>query len=53
MLRPEIQHQERDEKPRVMLILTDASRSMTTPDAPGGLTRRDALIKTLATPTRY
>ena len=47
MLRPEIQHEERDEKQRVMLILTDVSRSMTTRDAPGGLSRRDALIKTL------
>ncbi len=48
MLRPEIQHQERDEKPRVMLIAADISRSMTTRDAPGGLSRREALIKTLS-----
>jgi hypothetical protein len=31
-----------------MLVLNDVSRSMTTRDAPGGLTRRDALIKTLS-----
>ena len=47
MLRPEIQYEERDEKQRVMDVLCDASRSMTTRDAPGGLTRREALIKTL------
>ena len=47
MLRPEIQHQQQEEKTRVMLIASDGSRSMTTRDAPGGLTRREALIETL------
>jgi len=47
MLRPEVQYREEDEKRQVMLVLTDGSRSMTTRDAPGGLTRRDALIETL------
>lgn len=48
MLRPEIQYRESDEKTQVMLVLADGSRSMSTRDAPGGLTRRDALIKTLS-----
>lgn len=48
MLRPEIQVTETDTKSAVMLVAGDASRSMTTQDGPGGVTRREALVRTLA-----
>jgi uncharacterized membrane protein len=47
MLRPEIQITETDIKSAVMLIAGDTSRSMTTQDGPGGVTRREALAQTL------
>ncbi|MDA0281835.1 MAG: glutamine amidotransferase [Planctomycetota bacterium] len=47
MLRPEIQYSETDTKDAVLYILGDQSRSMTTPDGPGGKTRRDTLVSTL------
>jgi uncharacterized membrane protein len=47
MLRPEIQITETDIKSAVMLIAGDTSRSMTTQDGPGGVTRREALARTL------
>ena len=48
MLRPEVQRRESDERTLIMLVLSDVSKSMTTRDAPGGITRREALIKALA-----
>ena len=47
MLRPEIQYSETDTKDAVLYIVGDKSRSMTTPDGPGGKTRRDTLVNTL------
>lgn len=47
MLRPEIQYIEIDTKDAVLYILGDKSRSMTTPDGPGGKTRRETLVSTL------
>ena len=47
MLRPAIQLSETDKKSAVLIVLPDASRSMDTQDGPGGLTRRQALLKTL------
>ena len=48
MLRPAIQLSETDKKSAVLIVLTDASRSMNTKDGPGAVTRRQALLKTLA-----
>ena len=48
MLRPEIQITATDTKSAVMLVAGDASRSMTTPDGLGGVTRREALVRTLS-----
>ncbi|MCA9087607.1 MAG: hypothetical protein KDA90_03120 [Planctomycetaceae bacterium] len=47
MLRPAVEITEEDHEASKILILTDTSRSMGTPDMPGGLTRRAALLKTL------
>lgn len=47
MLRPSLQFRETDSQAAVLIVLTDSSRSMTTPDGPGGLTRREALLQTL------
>ncbi len=47
MFRPAIQYTERDERGARLVVLMDASRSMTTPDAPKGLTRREALVALL------
>lgn len=47
MLRPEIQYIETDIKDAVLYILGDKSRSMQTPDGPGGKTRRESLVGTL------
>ncbi len=47
MLRPEIQYSETDTRDAVLYVLRDKSRSMTTPDGPGGKTRRETLVSTL------
>jgi hypothetical protein len=48
MLRPSVQVQETDRRQSEFAVLMDASRSMGTADAPGGLTRREALVKMFA-----
>ncbi len=48
ILRPEIQYSETDTRDAVLYVLRDKSRSMTTPDGPGGKSRRETLINTLA-----
>jgi len=48
MLRPEIQYSETDTRDAVLYVLGDKSRSMTTPDGPGGKTRRETLATTLS-----
>ncbi|MHC4878944.1 MAG: hypothetical protein ACYTGL_21035 [Planctomycetota bacterium] len=46
MLRPELRFTERKESQTTLAILTDSSRSMTTPDGPASITRRqDALLR--------
>ena len=47
MLRPEIQYSETDIRDAVLYVLGDKSRSMQTPDGPGGKTRRETLVSTL------
>lgn len=47
MLRPEIRFTELDRKTATLAILADKSRSMSTPDGPGGISRRDHLIRTI------
>lgn len=47
VLRPEIQLRAPDERESALYILLDRSRSMQTPDAPGGKTRRAAARQTL------
>jgi len=44
MLRPELRYTETDDSDAVIVILGDASRSMTVPDAAGGKPRRAALV---------
>lgn len=47
MLRPTLQFPETDHRQSEIVVLLDRSRSMSTPDAPAGLTRRQALLKML------
>jgi uncharacterized membrane protein len=47
MLRPALQFEQKDKQNAVLIVLLDASRSMNTPDGPGGISRREALIRTL------
>lgn len=47
MLRPELQSTTTDKKSISLLLAADASRSMGTRDAPGSVSRRAALLKTL------
>lgn len=47
MLRPALRYSEIDRQAAQLVFLTDVSRSMTTPDGPGGLTRREALLRDL------
>jgi len=47
LLRPAVELRNTDRNAAVMYVVTDASRSMSTPDGPGGTTRRQALLKTL------
>lgn len=44
LLRPELRYTETDDSEAVLVILGDASRSMTVPDAAGGKPRRAALV---------
>ncbi|SFI18454.1 hypothetical protein [Planctomicrobium piriforme] len=46
MLRPSIQIEETDKQHSEIAVLFDSSGSMNTPDGPGGLTRRESLLKT-------
>lgn len=48
MLRPEIQFTEHDRKNALMFLVGDASRSMTTKDITGGVSRRKALVDLVA-----
>ena len=48
MLRPSLAKQEEKEEKRVLLILADGSESMLTEDGPAGISRREAVLKTLA-----
>ncbi len=48
MFRPALRYQETDKQASQLVILMDASRSMTTADGPGGLTRREALLRLLS-----
>jgi uncharacterized membrane protein len=52
MLRPEVVHSETSRQRAVLIVLGDASRSMNTPDGPGAVTRRQALLKELAGVTK-
>ncbi len=47
MLRPEVQFSKTDDNSGAVFVMSDASRSMTTQDGPGGLTRRQAVLQTL------
>ncbi|QDT34131.1 glutamine amidotransferase [Thalassoglobus polymorphus] len=48
MLRPSIQVSETDKQILQLNILTDRSKSMSTPDGPGDLTRREYILKILS-----
>ena len=48
ILRPAIQISETDEQVAQINVLLDVSRSMSTPDGPGGMTRRETVLKMLA-----
>ncbi len=47
MLRPALQFSETDRQSSEIVILSDTSASMSTRDGPGGITRREALLRTL------
>ncbi|MBX3441412.1 MAG: hypothetical protein KF774_03325 [Planctomyces sp.] len=47
ILRPALIYTEKDERGAQLIVLLDQSRSMNTPDAPGGLSRREALVRLL------
>jgi uncharacterized membrane protein len=47
MLRPAVQVSETDKQVSELLMVMDRSRSMSTPDGPGGLSRRQAMLKML------
>jgi uncharacterized membrane protein len=47
LLRPGVRYSDTDRRDAVLLVMADASRSMTTPDGPGGVTRRQQLLTTL------
>ncbi len=47
LLRPGLRYQDTDRRDAVLLVMTDKSRSMQTPDGPGGVTRREQLLTTL------
>ncbi len=48
MLRPALRFTETDTQSAELVILLDKSASMSTPDGPGGITRREFVLKTLA-----
>lgn len=48
LLRPAIRFVTIDSQAAQLVLMGDVSRSMTTPDGPGGIPRRAALVKTLA-----
>lgn len=48
LLRPALRYSDIDKQAAQVIVLTDVSRSMSTADMPGGLTRRAALLKSLA-----
>lgn len=48
MLRPAFRISQTDSDSAQLIILTDRSASMATPDGPGGMSRREALLKSLA-----
>ncbi|MFN9719568.1 MAG: glutamine amidotransferase [Planctomycetota bacterium] len=48
LLRPALVLESTDQSEAILYVLTDASRSMQTTDVPGGGSRRDALLRTLA-----
>ena len=48
LLRPSLRQVEPDSQPRVFVIMMDLSRSMTIRDGAGGVTRRQALVDTIA-----
>lgn len=48
MYRPAVTFQDEDDETAVVVLMTDVSRSMTTKDGPGGTTRRQHLLETLA-----
>lgn len=47
MLRPALRFTETDTQSAELVILMDKSASMATPDGPGGITRREFMLKTL------
>ncbi|MBI1313932.1 hypothetical protein GC176_21775 [bacterium] len=47
MLRPELRFTEKKASQTSLAVLLDSSRSMTTPDGPGGITRREAALERL------
>ncbi|MEZ6052899.1 MAG: glutamine amidotransferase [Planctomycetaceae bacterium] len=48
MFRPALRFTETDTQSAELVILLDKSASMATPDGPGGITRRELVLKTLA-----
>ncbi len=48
MLRPSVQRRETDSKSAVLLVIVDKTRSAGTKDVPGGMSRRQAMLKLLA-----
>ncbi len=47
-MQPVVRYPSEEDEDPVLVVLADASRSMGTPDGPGGVTRREALLATLA-----
>lgn len=47
LLRPGLRYSDTDRRDAVLLVMSDASRSMQTPDGPAGTTRRQQLLATL------
>ena len=47
LFRPSFHYSDTDRREAVLLVVTDVSRSMQTPDGPGGVTRRQQLLATL------
>ena len=47
MFRPELQSSETEKRRSILYVLCDTSRSMTTPDGPGGKSRRQELLRVL------